>query len=154
MAKGLCRRCYLEAYNASPEKAARAREYKQRWYLANVTPERQKEKREARHFDGVRERTLLRDGFTCCRCSATTDLVVHHKDDNGRGSPEPNNDEDNLETLCRACHAKHHHTNTAWNRAGDLGCRECGRNDRKHGAHGLCWYCYLAGRAKAARDVS
>lgn len=153
MAKGLCRRCYLARYNEQPENAAKALEHKRRWYKANVTPELQKEKREALHFDSVRAKVLPRDGNKCCRCPATTGLVVHHKDENGRGCAEPNNDEENLETLCRACHAKHHSTNKAWSRAGDLCCRDCKRSDRKHNARGLCWSCYLARQPKAPRNV-
>ena len=39
----------------------------------------------------------------CERCGATENLVVHHKD-----RDRHNNEDDNLETLCRSCHAKEH----------------------------------------------
>ena len=45
---------------------------------------------------------------SCNRCGATSDeakIVTHHIDEN----PE-NNSVDNLEALCRACHARHHGT--------------------------------------------
>jgi hypothetical protein len=44
----------------------------------------------------------------CERCGATENLVVHHKD-----RDRHNNQEDNLETLCRKCHFKEHHIKDA-----------------------------------------
>jgi len=64
--------------------------------------------REEKHFNGNRQATLERDGFKCVLCEATEDLVVHHKDGNGRGKEKPNNNIENLETLCRSCHMKVH----------------------------------------------
>jgi hypothetical protein len=40
----------------------------------------------------------------CMRCDHTTRLVIHHQDEN-----PANNSLENLEVLCRACHARHHH---------------------------------------------
>ena len=47
---------------------------------------------------------LERDGFACQLCSIDKYLHVHHIDGNGTGSPNPNDDPDNLITLCRRCH--------------------------------------------------
>ena len=56
-----------------------------------------------RMFDGLRVKTLERDGNECVTCSSKDLLVVHHIDHDKK-----NNDPENLQTLCRACHARHH----------------------------------------------
>lgn len=53
--------------------------------------------------DGIGLYKLMRKD-KCERCGSTTLLVVHHKDRNRH-----NNNEGNLETLCRKCHFKEHH---------------------------------------------
>ena len=47
---------------------------------------------------------LDRDGHKCIICGSNRDLTIHHKDGNGRYTKEPNNDKENLITLCRSCH--------------------------------------------------
>lgn len=51
---------------------------------------------------------LARDGHKCTECGATEQLVIHHKDGRGRTSQNPNHDLDNLQTVCRSCHARIH----------------------------------------------
>lgn len=58
-------------------------------------------------FDGNRAKALERDEYTCTICGAKKDLVVHHIDCSGQ-TDEPNNDVDNLTTLCRRCHINLH----------------------------------------------
>lgn len=61
-------------------------------------------------FNGNRLRALNRDEFTCQICGAEhlrVRLIVHHKDGSGQ-STKPNNRIENLQTLCRACHARIH----------------------------------------------
>ena len=58
-------------------------------------------------FDGNRSKALERDEYTCTMCGAKKDLVVHHIDCSGQ-TDEPNNDVDNLTTLCRRCHINLH----------------------------------------------
>ena len=58
-------------------------------------------------FSGNKYKVLERDNYTCQICGNTTQLVVHHKDDSGQ-SDNPNNDMDNLITLCRRCHINIH----------------------------------------------
>lgn len=58
-------------------------------------------------FSGNKYKILERDNYTCQICGNTTQLVVHHKDDSGQ-SDNPNNDMDNLITLCRRCHINIH----------------------------------------------
>lgn len=42
-------------------------------------------------------------GDECERCGSDKNLLVHHRDDDFT-----NNNEENLETLCRRCHQIHH----------------------------------------------
>jgi hypothetical protein len=137
MAKGKCQRCYQRGYRA--RNAERIAESKRDWYAAH--PGYHAKQRETQHFGGLRQQALRRDGNRCTECGSPKNLVVHHKDGEGRGKKDPNNHIDNLTTLCRACHAKHHSTNKGWSRHHEC-CRQCNRTDRKHNAKGLCWSCY------------
>ena len=49
-----------------------------------------------------------RDNYQCQECGNKDDLTIHHIDRNGRNSKNPNNDIDNLITLCRSCHSRIH----------------------------------------------
>lgn len=60
-------------------------------------------------FDGNKYKVLERDNYECQICGNKQQLVVHHKDCSGQ-SDEPNNDIDNLITLCRKCHINIHRT--------------------------------------------
>lgn len=62
------------------------------------------------HFDGNREKTLIRDGYKCSYCNSTDRLHVHHLDGKGLNMVRKNrnNDLDNLITLCNSCHTKAH----------------------------------------------
>lgn len=106
--KGLCRRCYMDKYNASNTKKIKA--HKRRWYLNAGGAEWSKLQREQRNFGGLRDVILTRDGFRCVRCGSSEKLCVHHKDKRGRNVPRllKNNASENLETLCRKCHMNTH----------------------------------------------
>jgi|SRR3972149_6852255 len=53
--------------------------------------------------------TLLRDEFKCTKCGSKRFILVHHKDESRKnGIKLMNNDLENLETLCKRCHAKAH----------------------------------------------
>lgn len=150
MARGLCQRCYLARYSRdNPERVAT---HKRAWYEQNVQgSERAKREREQKHFAGLREAALQRDGHKCRHCGASGPLVVHHKDGNGRGSKNPNNTLDNLETLCRGCHRLVHKDEVRtgrfrrqpggrWSRQWDS-CQRCGTTSRPHSARGYCTTC-------------
>jgi len=121
--KGLCWRCYNRAkYQTDPEpqKARSARHYRshaeekcdyQRDYYNRTRDVRlahMKARREEQHFSGNREAVLDRDDHKCQICNTSRYLVVHHRDGQGRGHSSPNNELDNLITLCRACHVRVH----------------------------------------------
>ena len=66
-------------------------------------------------FGSVREKVLERDNYLCCVCGMTRkehkkkwkrDLTLDHIDGNGRYSNKPNNNPDNIWTLCLSCHGK------------------------------------------------
>lgn len=103
---GLCRICYMTDYNAA--NLASVQKMKRESYLRRGGKLMAKLQREERHYGGKREQVLKRDGYKCQQCQRTDKLVVHHKDNNGRGCPKPNNELKNLVTLCRKCHLEAH----------------------------------------------
>jgi 5-methylcytosine-specific restriction endonuclease McrA len=66
-------------------------------------------------FGGLRDMVLKRDNYSCVCCGMTQkehiekwgkDITIDHVDGNGRYSGVPNNEIDNLKTMCLACHGK------------------------------------------------
>ena len=142
-ALGKCTYCYSKQYQADPSNVARVKEQKRKHYFASGGKHAAKLAREERWFGGNRELVLARDAHRCTRCpeDRLSLLVVHHEDGNGRGALTPNNSIENLVTLCRACHARHH-SKADWSRKYSC-CQDCGTTERRHNARGLCWKCYL-----------
>lgn len=58
-------------------------------------------------YSGNRKKCLERDNYSCLNCDSQKDLIVHHNDGTGQ-TETPNNELDNLQTLCRACHIRIH----------------------------------------------
>jgi len=109
MGNGLCAICYQSQYRNNPDNLERIKAAKDYHYRTKITPERTKLSREKKHFDGIRDKILERDGHKCVKCSSSELLVVHHKDKSGRGNKNNhNNSPSNLETLCRSCHIEVH----------------------------------------------
>lgn len=140
MAQGLCRECYLKAYSTHPSTQVAIKDSKRR-YHERIPRAVHRAKREARHFDGRRQAVLKRDGYRCTKCRSRRLLLVHHIDHSGRGARTHNNSLDNLATLCRACHARHHSTAPGWSRA-FAACVVCGTVAVPHRAFGHCITCY------------
>lgn len=147
--RGLCSRCYHREYARSinPEASRRA---KRDWYRRAGGARYSKEKREERYFASRRGEVLARDGYQCAVCGSTVNLVVHHRDGKGRGHATPNNELDNLVTVCRKCHPTKH-GGTRWARNYDA-CTECGTTERRHNARGLCCNCYVRNRNQGYCD--
>lgn len=150
-ARGLCVKCYGAQYLS--DNYERCSKQKHDSYIRRGGNEFAKIQREQRHYSGVREDVLKRDGYRCVKCGSCHQLVVHHKDGNGRGHKNPNNDIANLETLCRACHIKAHRRqiqsgrgfiyDAKWSpKYGLEACRECNKSDAKHNSEGLCTRCH------------
>ena len=56
-------------------------------------------------YDSLRQRILHRDGWRCQSCSAMSNLEVHHIKFRSHSGADS---EENLITLCTACHARMH----------------------------------------------
>lgn len=123
----LCKKCYREKYNKdNPDYFKNyyrdgnhrqiAIERSKQWWIDNHDRflENSKKYREKINFDSLRETVLKRDNYTCVICNKyfgkenSSMLVVHHKDKQGRNKKMKNNDIENLETLCKACHMNEH----------------------------------------------
>ena len=102
---GLCRRCYDKKNNS------KIKEQHNIWRKNN--PEKVKISTDKHRFGGNRQKALERDNFECQECGMiqeksfalfNTGLIVHHKDGKGRDEKNPNNDIENLITVCFRCH--------------------------------------------------
>ncbi len=61
-----------------------------------------------RRFGRDPKEVFRKDNWNCQRCGSKDDLTIHHIDGQGRNSKNPNNDINNLITLCRKCHSSIH----------------------------------------------
>jgi 5-methylcytosine-specific restriction endonuclease McrA len=57
-------------------------------------------------YDSLRQQILRRDGWRCQSCGTMTNLEVHHKQFRSHSGADS---EQNLITMCTACHATAHH---------------------------------------------
>jgi 5-methylcytosine-specific restriction endonuclease McrA len=57
-------------------------------------------------YENLRQQVLRRDGWRCQGCGAMSNLEVHHKQFRSHSGPDT---EENLITLCNACHSSIHH---------------------------------------------
>ena len=56
-------------------------------------------------YEGLRQRILRRDGWRCQSCGAMSSLEIHHLEFRSHSGADS---EENLITLCTACHARVH----------------------------------------------
>jgi 5-methylcytosine-specific restriction endonuclease McrA len=56
-------------------------------------------------YESLRQQILRRDGWRCQYCGTMSNLEVHHKEFRGHSGADS---EENLITLCVACHAGVH----------------------------------------------
>jgi len=56
-------------------------------------------------YESLRRHILRRDGWRCQCCGAMSNLEVHHREFRSHSGADS---EDNLITLCTACHARVH----------------------------------------------
>jgi 5-methylcytosine-specific restriction endonuclease McrA len=60
-------------------------------------------------YEQLRQRVLCRDGWRCQSCGTMTNLEVHHRQYRSHSGDDT---EENLITLCNACHSSIHHCGT------------------------------------------
>ena len=56
-------------------------------------------------YESLRQQVLRRDGWRCQSCGSKTNLEVHHREFRSHSGIDS---EENLITLCAACHARVH----------------------------------------------
>jgi len=56
-------------------------------------------------YESLRQEVLRRDGWRCQSCGALSNLEVHHRELRSRSGDDS---EENLITLCAACHSNVH----------------------------------------------
>jgi len=56
-------------------------------------------------YESLRQQILRRDGWRCQSCGTMTNLEAHHREFRSQSGPDS---EENLITLCAACHARVH----------------------------------------------
>ena len=56
-------------------------------------------------YESLRQQVLRRDGWRCQSCAAMSNLEVHHMQFRSQSGEDS---EENLITLCSACHASAH----------------------------------------------
>ena len=56
-------------------------------------------------YEALRQQVLRRDGWRCQSCGALSNLEVHHREFRSQSGEDA---EENLITLCNACHALAH----------------------------------------------
>ncbi len=57
-------------------------------------------------YESLRQQILRRDGWRCQSCGSMSNLEVHHREFRSHSGIDA---EENLITLCTACHARVHH---------------------------------------------
>jgi hypothetical protein len=152
--KGLCKSCSWKNRYADPIFKQKCLENSHQSYREHIDKRRayDKKRRECRYFDNKRNTVLDRDGHKCCVCGFKDDLVVHHTDGHGSNTDHPNNDLNNLQTLCHACHSSIHARIIGWAKKYTC-CIVCGKTDRVHSGHGRCVTCAAFFRRKQRENV-
>lgn len=56
-------------------------------------------------YESLRQQVLRRDGWRCQSCGTRSNLEVHHREFRSHSGADS---EENLITLCSACHAAEH----------------------------------------------
>ena len=74
--------------------------------MTGARPKRTRVRLDPELYDQLRNQVLRRDGWRCQACGTMSNLEVHHKQLRSRYGDDC---EQNLITLCSACHATVHH---------------------------------------------
>jgi 5-methylcytosine-specific restriction endonuclease McrA len=74
--------------------------------MSSTRPDPSRLRLDAVSYENLRQQVLLRDGWRCQSCGTMTNLEVHHKQFRSHSGDDS---EQNLITLCAACHDETHH---------------------------------------------
>jgi 5-methylcytosine-specific restriction endonuclease McrA len=72
-----------------------------------VRPKQPRLRLDPEPYEQLRNQVLRRDSWRCQSCGTRSNLEVHHKEFGRRSGDDS---EQNLITLCSACHATVHHS--------------------------------------------
>ncbi len=74
--------------------------------MSRIQPKSTPLRLEPDQYDTLRNQVLRRDGWRCQSCGTMCNLQVHHRTLRSHSGEDS---EENLITLCNACHAQIHH---------------------------------------------
>ncbi len=73
--------------------------------MSPIRPDPQRLRLDPLSYESLRQHVLNRDGWTCQSCGTMSNLEVHHREFRSHSGADS---EENLITLCAACHARMH----------------------------------------------
>jgi ATP-dependent DNA helicase RecQ len=73
--------------------------------MNRIHPNQPRLRLDSESYDRLREQVLQRDGWRCQSCGSMVNLEVHHQEFRSQGGDDS---EENLITLCEACHSMLH----------------------------------------------
>ena len=74
--------------------------------MTRIRPKHARLRLDPELYEQLRNQVLRRDGWRCQSCGTTSNLEVHHQEFRSHSGDDS---EQNLITLCSACHAAVHH---------------------------------------------
>ena len=83
--------------------------------MSSIGPKPTRLRLDPTSYDGLRQQVLRRDGWRCQSCGTMSNLEVHHQQFRSHSG---NDSEENLITLCTACHVSAHHRGNKTDLAG------------------------------------
>ena len=73
--------------------------------MSSISPKPVRLRLDAVAYESLRQQVLRRDGWRCQSCGTMSSLEIHHKQFRSHSGEDS---EENLITLCTACHASAH----------------------------------------------
>jgi 5-methylcytosine-specific restriction endonuclease McrA len=75
--------------------------------MSSTRPDTPRVRLDSESYEALRRQVLHRDGWRCQSCGAMSNLEIHHKQFRSQSGHDS---EENLITLCTACHDETHHS--------------------------------------------
>ena len=73
--------------------------------MSSISPKLPRLRLDPTSYESLRQQVLRRDGWRCQLCGTMANHEVHHKEFRSQSGDDS---EENLITLCTACHQTHH----------------------------------------------